>query len=87
MTDWGGTLFGLGLYFVVPVFLGKVVVGGSWKAVLVAYAAWFSILLLFGLGIGGSWGEKLGWPLIFGMFLTIPAVPVLVVLLRIAGVR
>jgi len=36
---------------------------------------------------GGTWGERQGGPLILGMFLTIPAIPVLVLGLRIAGVR
>lgn len=85
--DWGAILFLLALYFFVPIFLAKVVLGARWKSILIAYGIWFAGLLVFGMTSSGTLGEALGWPLILGMFLTIPALPVLVLMLRIAGIR
>lgn len=83
----GGVIFLLCLYFVVPVFLGKIVVRGTWHSILLAYAIWFGLLALWGLGSAGRVEEGLGWAMIAGMFLTIPALPVIVVALKLTGVR
>jgi hypothetical protein len=84
---WGSTLFVLSLYFFVPIFLAKMVLGASWNSVLIAYGIWIAVLLVFGLTSSGTWGEAIGWPLIFGLFLTIPAISILVLILRFASVR
>ena len=87
--DWAGIAFMLFLFFGLPVSLASVV-AASWMTVLLAYAIWFGLL--------GLWvvqglmsrnvrnGEAVGWPFIGGMFLTMAAVPVLTLLLRLAGV-
>jgi hypothetical protein len=88
MSDaWASTLFFLGLWFFVPVFLAKVVLRGSWRQVGIAYGVWVIMLALFGLTNGATWAEAIGWPLIMGMFLTIPAIAVIVIVLRVAQVR
>jgi hypothetical protein len=83
----GGLLYLLFLYFVVPIFIARVVLGASVEAILISYALWFGALLLWGFGSTTTLGEALGWPLIMGMFLTIPALPAIVVFLKLAGVR
>ena len=86
MSDfWGATIFMLSLYFFVPIFLGKVVCRGSWRQIGIVYGIWVALLLLFGIGNLASVtvDEAFGWPLIFGMFLTIPAIPILVIVLKI----
>lgn len=86
----GGVLFLLCLYFVVPVLLAKLVLRASWRAVGIAYAIWFGLLALFGLstlGGGASLDESVGWPIIMGMFLTIPAIVVLVIVLKLFRVK
>jgi len=83
----GSVVFLLCLYFVVPIFLGKVVLGASAQAILIAYGIWFGGLLLWGFSATTNVGEAIGWPLIMGMFLTIPAIPVIVGALRMAGLH
>ena len=88
MTDrWGPILFFLGAYFVVPMFIAKAPMGASWKSILIAYGIWIALLAGFGLTSTRTWGEAIGWPLIMGMFLTIPAIVVIVLVLRAAGIR
>ena len=83
----GGVLYFLGLYFAVPIFLAKVVLGASSYSILVAYAVWLGMLLLWGFSSTSTLGEAIGWPMIMGMFLTIPALPAIVLGLRLAGIR
>ncbi len=83
----GGAIFFLCLYFVAPIFIAKIMLGASWHAVAVAYGLWFGALLLWGLGAGARVEEGMGWAIIMGMFLTIIALPVVVVGLKFAGVR
>jgi hypothetical protein len=83
----GGVLFLLGLYFAAPIFLAKVVLGASFHAILVAYGLWFGALLLWGFSSTSTFEEAVGWPIIMGMFLTIPALPVVLIGLRFAGIR
>ena len=85
--SWGIPLFMLSLYFFVPIFIAKLVCRASWRRIGIAYGIWVAALLLFGITNSSTWGEAIGWPMIFGMFLTIPAIPVLVIALRAAGVR
>jgi hypothetical protein len=83
----GGVLYFLGLYFAVPILLAKVVLGASFYAILVAYAVWFGMLLLWGFSSTSTLEEAVGWPIIMGMFLTIPALPVVLIGLKFAGIR
>lgn len=87
MKDWTGTFFILCLYLFIPIFLAKVPIGASWKAILIAYGVWIGLLLAFGFSSSKTIGEALGWPMILGMFFTIPAIPAIVFLLRLWGVR
>ena len=86
--DWGGIAYFLSLYFVIPLLLGKVALGASWRAVCLAYAIWLALLFLWGMTNKGTLQERIGWPIIMGMFFTIPAIPAGVLLLReLAGIR
>jgi hypothetical protein len=88
MTDrWGEIVFFLGAYFVVPVLVAKVPMGASWRSILIAYGIWLALLAAFGLTSTRTWGEAIGWPLIMGMFFTLPAIVVIVLVLKAAGIR
>jgi ABC-type polysaccharide transport system permease subunit len=91
MSDvWGGVLFLLFLYFGAPIALAKLVLRASWRQVGTAYLIWFAMLALFGLSAlpSATVEEATGWPIIMGMFLTIPAIVVIVLVLKIvAAVR
>ena len=80
-------LFVFGLYVAIPVFLGRVVNGATWLDIGKAYLILWGLLLLFGLTSGASWGERFGWPMILGMFFSIPGIPLILWLMRQAGWR
>lgn len=75
----------LGIYVVVPIALAKYLVGATWTQVGIAYGVHLLFLALIGAG-GSTWGEKIGWMLIIGMFTSIPAVPILSLILRVFGI-
>ena len=79
--------FCVALYLVVPIGIAKLVLRASWKATALAYAIWTAILLLLGIAAGGTWGEKLGWPMIVGLFTTFIAIPIIVLVLKLFRVR
>jgi multidrug transporter EmrE-like cation transporter len=79
-------LFVLSLYFFVPILLAKLLLGASWREVGMAYGVWTAGLFVFGVSQSKDWGERLGWPMIIGMFLSIPAIPILVHVLRVTEV-
>jgi len=86
MTDlWGPVLYLLCLYFFVPILLAKLVLRASWRQVGTAYLIWFGLLALFGLSAlpSATVEEATGWPIIMGMFLTIPAIFMIVLGLKI----
>jgi hypothetical protein len=88
MTDrWVEVLFFLGAYFFVPVFVAKVPMGASWKSIFIAYGIWIALLAAFGLITARTWDEAIGWPLIMGMFFTLPAIVVIVLVLKATGIR
>ena len=80
--------FMLFLFFGLPTALASVV-AARWRTILIAYAIWFGLLGLWmvqGLmsrRVGN--GESTGWPMIMGMFLTMAAVPILTLILRLTG--
>jgi hypothetical protein len=76
-------LFFAALYFGIPILISLLLLRAGWYDIARAYAIWFGILLVFGLLSGNTWGEALGWPLILGMFLTIPAVPLIILVLKL----
>ena len=83
--DWGGIAYILSLYFFIPLLLSKLALGASWRAIGLAYAIWFGLLFLWGASNKGTVAEKIGWPIIMGIFLTIPAILIGVLLLREVG--
>jgi hypothetical protein len=87
----GLVLFLTGLSFVVPILTCRLLLRASWRAIARAYAIWFGLLLVIGvLGLGSSptWDAAFGLPLIFGgIFFTIPVLPIIVLILRLAGIR
>lgn len=86
--DWRGIALLLALYLV-PAAITSLVLGASWRAIAIAYAAWLGLLLLFSLWPGnGRWRDKAGWAFGLGMFLSTPAVLTILLLLReAAGIR
>jgi hypothetical protein len=86
--DPAAIAFMLFLFFGLPTALASVV-ATSWRTILIAYAIWFGLLGLFVLqGLMSrrvTTGEAVGWPIIAGMFLTMAAVPVLTLVLRLTG--
>ncbi|MDP9421312.1 MAG: hypothetical protein M3Q19_00495 [Pseudomonadota bacterium] len=87
MNRWGGIALLLGSYFFVPVFVAKVPMGASWRCIFIAYGIWVALLTVFGLTSTKTWGEAAVWPLIVGMFFTIPFIVITVFFLNVAGVR
>ena len=85
----GPVFFLLCLYFFVPILLAKVVLRASWRATGIAYAIWFVMLALFGLSAlpSATVDEAVGWPIIMGMFLTIPAIFAIVIVLKLFRVK
>ena len=75
------------LYLFVPILIANVPMGATWRSIAVAYGLWLGGLFLAGLMASRSLGKAIGWPMIFGMFLTIPAIPLIVYLLKLKGVR
>jgi hypothetical protein len=50
--------------------------------------AFYACRWRLGMTSKGTLQEKIGWPIIFGIFFTIPAIPLAVLLLReVAGIR
>lgn len=88
MENVGPKLFVLALYFGVPLLICRLLLRASWRAIARAYAIWCGILLIFAvLSSGNSWDEGFGWALILGMFFTIPALPIIILILKLAGIR
>lgn len=88
MENFGPIVFLAALYFGVPILISRLLLRASWRAIARAYAIWFGLLLTFGvLSSGNSWDEGLGWAFIMGMFLTIPAVAIVILILKLAHIR
>jgi hypothetical protein len=83
----GDTIFALGAYLFAPIALARIFTRAGALEILHAYLIWIAILLGLGILMGNTAGEKIGWPLIFGMFLTTPAIPTLIAILRATGLR
>lgn len=87
MDRWGGYLYAVSLWVFVPVFIAKVIVRASWLMILVAYGIWVLLLAVFALTLipAGTVDEALGWPMILSFFLTIPAITLIALVLKIRG--
>lgn len=79
----GSIVFMLFLYFGVPIFLAKIVVGAGWIQILIAYGIFYALLFLVLVPGSPNRTEGIGWMFIMAMFLTIPAVPILSIILRV----
>ena len=77
----------LSIFFFIPIFMTVVGLGASWTLALTVHGSWLALLFICGLLIKGTSGEKVAWPLIFGMFFTIPLTCAVVFLLMTIGAR
>jgi len=77
-----GLFYMLCVYVLVPVLIAGPLFGGRPVEVLQAYGIWITLLLVLGFLQGGAHGEGYGWMLIIGMFTTVFAIPILVLLLK-----
>ncbi len=66
--------------FGVPIALARFIVRADWRTVRNSSIIWYGFLLLAFDGLGSQ--EGFGWALIFAMFLSIPAVPIIALILR-----
>ena len=72
-------------YLIVPLVLTKALVRANWLQTGAAFGILWAVLLLLGIAMGGTWGERIGWPMIFGMFFSTPGVPIIAWVLKKAG--
>ena len=75
MSDSTGLIAVIGLAFVVPLLLTRIVIRASWKQCGIALAVVWGLLVVLGLSWGGTLDEGLGWAAILSLFLSIPLVP------------
>lgn len=78
------TLFALFLWFGAPILIGRLLMRSTWRDLAIAYTVWVSVLSVFGLLCGRTWGESIGWPMIFAMFFSILVIPTLLVAIRLS---
>ena len=69
------------LLFGVPILISRLLLRASWRAIGRAYAIWFGFLLV--ISVLGD--ERAGWALILAIFFTIPVVPIVILLLKLAS--
>ena len=87
MENSGAIAFLAALFFGVPILISRLLLGASWRAIARAYAIWFGFLSIIGvLASSNSWDEGFGAAIITGMFLTIPAVPIVILVLKLASI-
>jgi hypothetical protein len=72
----------LGVYLIVPAALARWFVGAPWPAVALAFATLWAILLITFGAARGPKNERIGWAMIFGLFVSIPGVPIISAVLR-----
>jgi hypothetical protein len=70
--------------FVLPVALSWLIVRADPWTIAKAYVVWI-VLLVLTLGVNGTgpFTEGLGWALVFGIFYTTPAVPLICLILKL----
>lgn len=81
MEELPGIFIYLCAAFVVPIFLARVVVRAEWRTIRNACFVWYGFLMLV-LG-GFKSAEGFGWVLILAMFWSIPAVPVISLVMKV----
>ena len=67
--------------FIAPIALARLVVRADWKVIRNACILWYGLLFLAFAGFKSA--EHFGWVLIFAMFYSIPAVPLLSLILKL----
>lgn len=85
MSDPTGLVAVIAFVLIIPLGIARAVVKASWKQCLAALGVLWVLLLWFGLASSGSWGERLGWPLILSLFFSIPLVPFFAWILKPRG--
>ena len=86
MENSGPIAFLATLIFGVPILISRLLLRASWRSIGRAYAIWFGFLLIIGVLSSINSGEQgLLGPFIFVMFFTIPAVPIVILLLKLAS--
>ena len=85
MADAQNLLLFAGLYLIIPLAIAKGLIGASWAQCGAAFVILWALLLLFGMASGATWGERLGWPLILGMFVSIPGISLLAFVMKRTG--
>jgi hypothetical protein len=71
----------LSVSLLVPVFLARALVRADWRTVRNACIVWYGFLLLAFGALGSQ--EGFGWALIFAMFWSIPAVPIIALVMKV----
>jgi hypothetical protein len=79
-----GSLFGyLCIALIVPVLIARFITRADWRTVRTAGIIWYGFLVL---AFGGPFKpEALGWAMIFAMYFSILAVPLLALVLRLVS--
>ncbi|MDP9423156.1 MAG: hypothetical protein M3Q19_10035 [Pseudomonadota bacterium] len=72
-------------YLIVPLLLARVLVRANWLQTGAAFGILWAVLLFLGIAMGSTWGERIGWPMIFAMFFSTPGVPTIAWILKKAG--
>lgn len=75
------------LYLGLPVAVSRLLTRANCREIANAYCIWLVILLIGGASMGNTIGEKLGWPMIFAMFYTTLAIPMMIWIFRLVGFR
>lgn len=77
-------LFALSLFVFVPAFIARILVRGQWRTIVKAFAIWVALLLGSFLIMTGNLEQAMAWATVYGMFLTIVAVPALTLFFRVS---
>ena len=75
-----------GLFIALPAGIGFLM-GASWKAILGAFAALALLSCLLGFPAGDNWDHRIMWAAIFWMIGCIPGIPLILFIMRLAGIR
>lgn len=74
----------LGAALIGPAAIARYLIRAPWTTVGAACALWYGLLVL---AFGGPFREEaIGWAMIFGMFYSVLAIPILALILRVLSV-
>lgn len=74
------------LFIGVPAAIGFLI-GASWLDILKAFAVLALLCCLLGFPNGQNWDQRLMWAAILWMVCCIPGIPMILLLMRLAGLR